>query len=94
MVTRVGGLADTVIDANEEAVRSGVATGIVADPDEAGLGRALRRTAALWRNKPAWAQAQRAGMAADMGWTASAARYAAVLARVIGPGNCPAPAVR
>ena len=79
VVSRVGGLADSVVDANEAALRAGVGTGIVGDASAAGLDRAIRRTLGLWQDGPAWAQAQRAGMAADMGWDASAARYAAVL---------------
>ncbi len=79
VVTRVGGLADTVIDANEAALRAGVATGLVTDPDAAGLVRGLRRAAALWADRPAWAGAQRAGMAAEYGWGVAAPRYAAVL---------------
>ncbi len=78
VVTRVGGLADTVVDANEAAVRAGVATGVVTDPNPAGLEGALHRTLALWAS-PAWAQMQRAGMVAEVGWAASAARYAAIL---------------
>ena len=34
LVSRVGGLADTVIDANEAAIEAGVATGIVFAPAE------------------------------------------------------------
>ncbi len=79
VVTRVGGLADTVVDANEAAIRAGVATGVVADASAAGLRRGLARAAALWADRTAWNQAQKAGMAADFGWDASAARYAAVL---------------
>ncbi len=79
VVTRVGGLADTVIDANQAAVRAGVATGFVADPDLAGVRHAMDRAMALWREPAAWREAQRAGMAADFSWAPSAARYAAVL---------------
>ena len=79
LVSRVGGLADTVIDANVAAVRAGVATGVVADPTPIGLEIALQRTLALWSDQPGWASAQRAGMAADVGWADSAQRYAAVL---------------
>ncbi len=79
VVTRVGGLADTVIDANAAALRAGVATGFVADPDQAGVGRAVQRATQLWRDQPAWREAQRAGMAAEVGWGQSAARYSAVL---------------
>jgi starch synthase len=34
---------------------------------------------ALWADRPGWTAVQRAGMATDWGWDASAARYAAVL---------------
>ncbi|WP_158747588.1 glycogen synthase GlgA [Acidisphaera sp. L21] len=80
VVSRVGGLADSIVDANEAALRAGVANGIVADPTQAGLTRALQRALGLWQDQPAWTQAQRVGMAAELGWEASAKRYAEVLA--------------
>ncbi len=80
VVSRVGGLADTVIDANAAALRAGVATGIVTEPTQEGLTVALQRTAELWQDHTAWGAAQRAGMAADVGWAESAKRYAEVLA--------------
>ncbi len=79
VVSRVGGLADSVVDANEAALRAGVATGVVADASLAGLDRALRRTFGLWRDQAGWGQAQRAGMSTDSGWDAAASRYAQVL---------------
>ena len=79
VVTRVGGLADSVVDANAAAVRAGAATGVTTDPSPLGLQRALTRTAALWADRPAWASMQRAGMAADVGWSAAAAQYAELL---------------
>ena len=79
VVSRVGGLADTVIDANEAAIRSGVATGVVGEASSDGLRRSLARTAALWRDAAAWGQAQRAGMAAELGWAGAAGQYAALL---------------
>ena len=79
VVSRVGGLADTVIDANAAALRSGVATGIVTDASVAGLERGLQRAMALWADRPAWTNTQRAGMAAEFGWEPAAASYAAVL---------------
>ena len=79
VVSRVGGLADSVVDANEAALRAGAATGIVEEASPSGLDRALRRTLTLWRDQRTWAQAQRAGMAAELGWGASAARYVDVL---------------
>ncbi|WP_336966312.1 glycogen synthase GlgA [Sphingobium aquiterrae] len=77
VVARVGGLADTVIDANEAATRAGVATGIQFAPgDGHALRRAIKRTIALYHDRPQWSAMQRAGMRADFGWEASAARYA------------------
>lgn len=77
VVARVGGLADTVIDANEAAIGAGAATGIVFAPDDAAaLHGAINRLATLHADKPLWEAMQRAGMRADFSWTQSAARYA------------------
>lgn len=79
VVARVGGLADTVIDANEAALAAGCATGLqFAPPSAEALGAAIRRTIALHRDVPAWRQVQRNAMAADVSWRRSAARYAAL----------------
>jgi starch synthase len=79
VVSRVGGLADSVIDANEAALSAGVATGVQfwpATPEA--LEGALRRLLLLWRDKPAWQRMQRNAMAADVSWRASANRYVAL----------------
>jgi starch synthase len=79
VVARVGGLSDTVIDANEMALAAGVATGIQFSPvAREPLEHALRRTAELWRQPKAWQQMQRNGLAADVGWRRPAQRYAAL----------------
>ena len=55
IVARVGGLADTVIDANEAALDDGVATGIVFGPPTVeSLGTALARAAALRADPASW----------------------------------------
>ena len=54
IVARVGGLADTVIDANEAALADGVATGFQFAPVSAlALGFALERALALYRDRRA-----------------------------------------
>jgi starch synthase len=79
VVARVGGLADSVIDANEAALAAGVATGIQFWPTTAeGLQTALQRLLALWRDRSAWERMQRNGMAADVSWRASARSYVAL----------------
>ena len=85
VVARVGGLADTVIDANEAALAAGVATGVQFAPvDTAGLNRAIARTLALWREPQAWRRLQANGMAAEVGWDRPAAQYAALYRTLVG----------
>ncbi len=77
VVARTGGLADTVIHANEAALAAGVATGIQFDavtPDD--VLAALQRAIALYRVPGAWGGMQRQGMRADFSWNRSGARYA------------------
>jgi starch synthase len=77
VVARVGGLADTIIDANDAALSAGVASGIQFSPvTQEALEHALQRSTALFADKPAWASMQQAGMKADVSWTRSATRYA------------------
>ena len=84
---RVGGLADTVIDANEAAVAAGVATGILFPPgDPLALHGAIARAVTLHGQPAVWQAMQRAGMRADFSWTHSAARYAALFRGLLDHG--------
>ena len=77
VVARVGGLADTIIDANEMALTAGVATGIQFVPGtDDGLALALRKTALLYRDKTLWRMLQTNGMAAEVSWRNPARQYA------------------
>ena len=79
VVARTGGLADTVIDANEMALAAKAGTGVLFSPVTAdALTTAIERTVALWADKAAWRGLQRRGMATDVSWTRPAARYAAL----------------
>ena len=79
VVARVGGLADTVIDANEAALAAGAATGLqFAPPTTPALEGALARLAALWQDRGAWAATQGNALRSPVGWGRSAARYAAL----------------
>lgn len=85
VVTRTGGLADTVIDANPAALTAGVATGIQFDGAHYhGLAAAISRTVALYRQPKLWQQIQRNGMAADFSWGRSGADYAAIYQQLVG----------
>lgn len=79
IVTRIGGLADTVIDANDAALSAHVATGIQFQPaSEEGLRRALLRSARLFQDKPGWQSMQRNAMQLDVSWANPARHYAAL----------------
>jgi len=76
IVSRVGGLADTVIDANEAALRDGVATGFVFSPvDTHQLGVALDRACDVFFDRPQWQRLQRRAMTRDVGWHTAATAY-------------------
>ena len=84
VVAHVGGLADTVIDANPAALDAGVATGIqFSEVSREGLVEALRRCALLHAQPEVWAAIQRAGMRANVGWERSAASYAALYRQLL-----------
>lgn len=84
IVARFGGLADTIIDANDAAVSAGVATGLqFATVDRAGLLAALRRAIALHAEPAIWRRIQQNAMAFDVSWAHSAARYAALYRSLI-----------
>jgi phosphoglucomutase len=78
-VSRVGGLADTVIDANEAALTDGVATGFVFAPVTAeAMERALHRVLSLWNDPAAWARTREWAMGRDVSWDLPARRYLAL----------------
>lgn len=77
VVSRTGGLADTVIDANLAAQLAGAATGIQFDGVRyQALADALTRTVQLFHQPGAWRALQRAGMKADFAWERSGRAYA------------------
>jgi starch synthase len=74
-VSRVGGLVDTVRDADEDA--SG-GTGLMCDPTVEGLRDALDRALKLFGNKPRYAAVQRRGMMRDFSWKTAATAFEAL----------------
>lgn len=85
VVSRVGGLSDTVIDANEAALDAGVATGVQFFPvTEMALIEAIKRTTVLYGMPKIWKKIQRRGMKSEVSWEASAARYAELYMKLVG----------
>ncbi|MCF2869530.1 glycogen synthase GlgA [Octadecabacter sp. G9-8] len=76
VVARTGGLADTVIDANEAAMLADVATGFQFAPINATmLGHAITRTIHAYAQPKTWASMMRRAMRHPVGWDLSAAKY-------------------
>ncbi len=76
VVARTGGLADTIIDANEAGLGAGVATGFQFSPiDGPSLQAALGRAARVYKSGKAWTMLQKRGMESDVSWKHSAAAY-------------------
>ncbi|WP_099827436.1 glycogen synthase GlgA [Oceaniglobus indicus] len=79
VVALTGGLADTVITANDAALKAGVATGLQFAPaTAAALSGALSRLLMLYGKPEIWQALQRNAMAHPVGWQTSAAEYAAL----------------
>ncbi len=84
VVSRVGGLADTVIDANLASLAAGVATGVqFADVTVDGVVEAMSRLVELHARPDAWRGLQRSGMGSDVSWTQSARLYADLYRRLV-----------
>lgn len=84
VAARVGGLADTIVDANEMALAADAGTGVLfSPPTREAFELAVRRTAALWRDQEVWRAVQKRGMATDVGWTVPAQRYAALFRHLV-----------
>ncbi|MHB8347563.1 MAG: glycogen synthase GlgA [Acidiferrobacterales bacterium] len=76
IVRRVGGLADTVVDASKENLRAAVATGIVFDGDgPAALVAAMARALSLYGDHRSWESLVARGMQQDFSWRTSAQGY-------------------
>lgn len=77
LVGRTGGLAETIIDANDAAMARGVATGFQFHPvDPHSFREAVRRTCEAFDDREGWSSLQRQAMKADFSWDRSAWQYA------------------
>jgi starch synthase len=77
VVSRVGGLADTVIDANEAARIAKVATGFQFAPVTAqALTSTIARVADMWSRPAEWAAMRKNAMRTDVSWAEPARCYA------------------
>jgi starch synthase len=77
IVSRSGGLEDTVVDAGDLAMMGGRQTGFKFAPVTAeNLAGVLQRACATFHDVAAWRRIQRNGMSTDVSWRNPARRYA------------------
>nr|WP_321457343.1 glycogen synthase GlgA [uncultured Cohaesibacter sp.] len=77
LVSRTGGLADTVIDANAAALATKCATGIQFSPTTVeAFDLAIHRTCDLFNDTQKWKTMMRRAMTQEVGWDLSATLYA------------------
>jgi starch synthase len=85
LVRRVGGLADTVVDATDEAVRQRRATGFSFDAaTPAALETAIDRVIEARRKPTLWRQLMLTAMAQDHSWRGAAEQYMALYRSIDG----------
>ena len=76
VVRSVGGLADSVVDATQENLENGTATGLkFSDYRSDVLLSRIRRAVELYHDRPRWHQLMETGMRQDFSWLQSARKY-------------------
>ncbi|MGD2118480.1 MAG: glycogen synthase GlgA [Chromatiales bacterium] len=82
VVRKTGGLADTVIHADEDSIKQKTASGVVFDTaNEASLSEALLHAISLYGDARIWPQIMQAGMQQDFSWDRSAQQYVKIYQR-------------
>ncbi|MGC2199441.1 MAG: glycosyltransferase, partial [Stellaceae bacterium] len=83
LVRRVGGLADTVVDATSVSLAEDRATGFAFGGDSPqAFSSAIARAAALYREPVIWLRMMRRAMAQDFSWESAARQYLTVYREV------------
>jgi starch synthase len=79
LVRRVGGLVDTVVDANASTLADGIATGFAFDDDSSpALMSTIGRATTLFGQREIWQRMIRRAMTRDFSWASAARQYSAI----------------
>jgi len=84
VVRETGGLADTVVDANDETLADGTANGFSFREDNSqALSETLQRACDAYRRPEVWSQLIQTGMRQDFSWARSARQYVELYERIL-----------
>ena len=93
IVRATGGLADTVVDASNQAPTGCAANGFVFEEFSANaLMAAVVRAIGVYRRPERWRSLQQAGMAMDFGWTAATERHRGIYTELVAQESGAVPA--
>ena len=85
VVARTGGLADTIVYANDAALTANAATGILHQPGSGDAFKAaIDRAIELYGQPGLWRDMQKRGMRTDVSWDRSSGLYADIYERLVG----------
>ena len=85
IVRNSGGMADSVVNATQETIQNGTATGFSFDqPTKEAFEACARRALGFYRQPIVWRRMQASAMAQDFGWQRSATEYARLYHSVSG----------
>lgn len=85
IVSRTGGLAETIIDANDAAIEAGVATGFQFEPANSDdLEAAIERAVNAYNDRDLFKRLQAQAMSANFSWDKSAGQYMALFESLVG----------
>jgi starch synthase len=86
LVRRIGGLADTVVDADEVSIREQRATGFAFDlASPVALESAIQRAIGMYAQAAEWQTLMRRAMAQSHAWSDAAAQYMTLYERLNAP---------
>jgi len=84
VVRETGGLADTIVDANEQTIAAGTANGFSFREDNGqALGETLRRACQACRRPEVWLRLIVTGMRQDWSWTRGAKEYVKLYEKIV-----------
>ena len=90
VVRRTGGLADTIVDCNDQSLAEGTANGFSFSGENGkALSEALRRACDAYRRPQVWSQLIQTGMRQDWSWRRSARQYIELYERIVSRKSSP-----
>lgn len=84
VVTKTGGLADSICHTNDESIKQKTATGfVIENVNKMSLLVTIKQALSIWRDQKTWMEIQKNGMRKDVGWKNSANAYISLYRKLL-----------